>query len=268
MEFLFPYTLPVIDTVRYLSILWVWQSVSLSNFAFVNENNFSHFNLHLLVRIIFYVLLADGIFCLITCLFLSSIFILHFSIYFIDLEKFLSHIVCILILCQLKQTKKKPSQTNYPSLWHSVYSFVVSLSCRTVLVLLYSDLSNTLHFELLCLVQQILESEVRVIFSIIFLEKFSFFSCDLQFTWNAFCSKAVSNFVLLPHGRPTVLVPLFLWSVLTLSVPKGTLDTSRFSCICFSAPDSIEMIGLLKSITHCLDDYTVRIRFGIRFWWS
>lgn len=41
-EFPFPYTLPVIDIVRYLTIWWVWQRVSFSKFAFVGENNFSH----------------------------------------------------------------------------------------------------------------------------------------------------------------------------------------------------------------------------------
>lgn len=114
--------------------------------------------------IIFYVLISYGIFSLITCLFLSSVFALHFSIYFIELEKFLPHIVCLHFDTFAVKIDKRTLQINYPSLWHSVYFFVMSLSCRVVLVLLYSDLSNTLCFDLLCLVQQIFESEVRVIF--------------------------------------------------------------------------------------------------------
>lgn len=73
---------------------------------------------------------------------------------------------------------------------------------------------------------------------------------------------------MLPHGRPVVLVPLFLCrlSLLTLFVCNGTSDTAKFPYICFIVLDSIKLIGVLKSITHCLDYYAVRIRFGICFW--
>lgn len=108
-EFPFFYIL-IHDWYWYVTTGWVWQVfhflylhllekdsdlLVMFELTFISENNF----------LFMYFLLNPGIFSLRTCLFMPLLFFLFFSIYFIDVEKFLPCIFCILIFCQSKLTK-------------------------------------------------------------------------------------------------------------------------------------------------------------------
>lgn len=213
-EFLFPYILPVIDIVSYLTIWLIWQSVSLSKSAFVSEVFFPHFNVHILERIIiFYALIGCWDFLF------HNLPVGVFTIFCLACQHLFYWFGEIFTLCSphtdtLSVKRDKNLQINYPSLWCILYFFCGVFIMQKIFGFTVLRFIN--FFMVWAFMSGSTNPQIwgQSYFSIIFLEKFYFLNCDLQSAWNVFCS----NFVSLPYGKPSVLVPLTMSSISSLFI--------------------------------------------------